>query len=138
MEAEAHAWAPIQVVTASGTSGRFRRIGCDLGDDRGRRFPVTNGSGTVYVYVYDGTAWKLQQALSPSTMDQSFGFAVAIAGDSLLVGTGGLYGYRRSNGKWSGRGDGVDDSSRKRRSTKARGLSSLNSLPTAPLLGGPR
>lgn len=46
------------------------------------------GAGAAYVYVFDGTAWQQQAYLKASSPDGNdwFGGAVAISGDTIVVG----------------------------------------------------
>ena len=73
-----------------------------------------NNNGAAYVFVRSGTTWTQQQKLtaSDSTADDEFGNAVAIKGDSVIVGShfadlpsnasaGSAYLYRRSGTVWS-------------------------------------
>jgi hypothetical protein len=71
--------------------------------------------GVAYVYIRDGATWMLQQTLSASDdeteADDSFGFSVAISGDTIVVGAlgdcgGGLlagaaYVYVRTGTSWT-------------------------------------
>lgn len=70
-------------------------------------------SGSVYVFVRSGATWSQQAKLLPSdgTAGDSFGFSVAIAGDTVLVGAywntelgygaGAAYVFVRSGTTWS-------------------------------------
>ena len=57
-------------------------VGADLDDDSG-----TN-SGNAYVYTRTGTIWALQEKLTASdgASGNSFGFSVAVNGDTIVVG----------------------------------------------------
>lgn len=67
------------------------------------------GAGAAYVFAWDGAAWAQQARLQPEVsawqdaLGRHFGRAVALDGDSLLVGTaaGTAYLYTRSGGTWS-------------------------------------
>ena len=72
-----------------------------------------SGTGSAYVHVRQGTNWVLQQKLAPiglSSGDQ-FGFAVALNGDTLVVGapfdgsqgpiTGTAYVFDRQGTNWT-------------------------------------
>jgi FG-GAP repeat len=71
-------------------------------------------TGAAYVFARAGVAWTQQQKLSPQDgrPDDFFGQAVALAGDTVLVGAlahdppagqdaGGAYVFLRSGGTWS-------------------------------------
>ena len=73
-----------------------------------------NNNGAAYVFVRNGTTWTQQQKLtaSDSTADDEFGNAVAIKGDSIVVGShfadlpgnasaGSAYLYRRTGSVWT-------------------------------------
>ncbi|MFH1108024.1 MAG: PxKF domain-containing protein [Planctomycetota bacterium] len=64
--------------------------------------------GSAYVYVLSGGVWILQQKLTPSdaAADDTFGYSVAIEGDTIVVGaagdgSGSAYVFVRSGGVWS-------------------------------------
>ncbi|MEO6690099.1 MAG: choice-of-anchor D domain-containing protein [Dokdonella sp.] len=74
------------------------------------------GPGAAYVFVSDGTNWIEQAKLvaDDGVQDDAFGTAVAISGNSAVVGapkqgsqagvdleTGALYAYARSSGVWT-------------------------------------
>jgi hypothetical protein len=46
------------------------------------------GKGAVYVFTWNGTSWDNAELADPSilTVDESFGWSVAISGDKVLVG----------------------------------------------------
>ena len=71
-------------------------------------------SGAAYVFVRSGGDWVLQQRLLPSdpTAGQSFGVAVAISGDTIVVGSqntkvgsndnqGAVYVFTRTGSVWA-------------------------------------
>jgi hypothetical protein len=66
-------------------------------------------SGSAYVYVRSGSAWTQQQKLLPSEIADAiyFGWAVAISGDSIVVGglrlndDGAIYVFVRSGATWT-------------------------------------
>lgn len=74
---------------------------------------VGNDSGAVYVYVRSGTSWSLQQKLVAldSQPGDAFGRAVALEGDTLVVGadgddeggvdSGSAYVFTRSGTTWT-------------------------------------
>jgi hypothetical protein len=68
------------------------------------------GNGAAYVYVQAGTSWSLQQELTASNgaSGDQFGYAVAISGNTILVGAGGrssgqgaAYVFSRSGTTWA-------------------------------------
>ena len=70
----------------------------------------TNNEGAAYVFVFDGTAWSEEAQLlaSDASGADSFGFDVAISGDTIVVGapyddsqTGSVYVFVRSGTVWS-------------------------------------
>ena len=78
--------------------------------------PEVNGfnidAGAAYVYVREGTLWSFQQKIQPGLPQEAhFGWAVAIEGDTLAVGSpedlfpcpcpGSVYVYDRSGGSWT-------------------------------------
>jgi FG-GAP repeat protein len=83
-------------------SGDTVVVGSPYDDDAGP------GSGSVYVFVRNGTSWSQQQKLAPSDARDSllFGDAVAISGDTIVVGSPGVsfgaaYVFVRSGTSWS-------------------------------------
>ncbi|MBZ0115182.1 MAG: FG-GAP repeat protein [Thermoanaerobaculia bacterium] len=97
-----------------------RRVAIDgntvvIGDDIGENdFGVSTGA--VYVYVYDGLDWTLQQKVTSAdgVAGDNFGIAVSVAGDILAVGatgvddvtssfseSGAVYIYQRTGTFWS-------------------------------------
>jgi hypothetical protein len=81
-------------------------IGSPSDDDHG------NASGSVYVYARDPTGWSLQQKVTAvdATQDEHFGQAVALSGDTLVVGAidvagstpwgGAVYVFRWTGESW--------------------------------------
>jgi hypothetical protein len=81
----------------------------------GTRFhdAVATDAGAAYVYTRSGSTWSLQQKLTPSdgALEDWYGFSVAVAGETLAVGsfshdaagtnTGAAYVYTRSGSTWS-------------------------------------
>jgi hypothetical protein len=74
----------------------------------------TTGRGAVYVFVRSGTTWTQQQQLiaSDGTMGDNFGTAVAVSGDTILIGAlnhavgansrqGAAYVFVRSGSTWT-------------------------------------
>ena len=85
-------------------SGDTIIIGSPGDDDDG------NASGSVYIFVRNGTTWTEQQKITATDGDalSFFGSAVAIDGDSAAIGaynknsrTGAAYVFTRSNVTWS-------------------------------------
>jgi hypothetical protein len=62
--------------------------------------------GAVYIYRKTGSAWALEQKLTPPApeVDGWFGIALALSGDALLVGASGnseAYVFRNNGSNWS-------------------------------------
>jgi hypothetical protein len=72
-------------------------------------FSNPSREGAVFVFVWNGTAWVLEQRLTASDADpgDEFGFSVDVEGDALVVGAtdawfgGAAYVFQRSGGVWS-------------------------------------
>jgi hypothetical protein len=70
---------------------------------------AASGSNAAFVYVKDaGGVWSLQQELTPSDAGGSFGIAVAVHGDRIVVGAntarnivGAAYVFERSGTSWN-------------------------------------
>ncbi|MCG3131766.1 MAG: hypothetical protein FLDDKLPJ_02571 [Phycisphaerae bacterium] len=66
--------------------------------------------GAAYVYRFDNTEWELEAALLPPRFSLHVGFAVAIDGDTAMVGasdhgpSGEVLEYRFSSGRWTAAG----------------------------------
>jgi hypothetical protein len=72
-----------------------------------------NGDGAIEVWTRSGNVWSLQQRIEPAdlALHDAFGWAVAINGDTLAVGSpfadamggdsGAVYVYTRAAGVWS-------------------------------------
>ncbi len=82
-------------------------IGAERDDDLG------TDSGSAYVFVRSGTSWSEEAKITPSdgTADDRFGGAVALEGDTALIGargnnqspgtdSGAAYVYVRNSGNW--------------------------------------
>ncbi|MEM6397609.1 MAG: hypothetical protein AAF741_14770 [Bacteroidota bacterium] len=78
-------------------------VGAFQDDDNG------NGSGSAYVFRYDGNDWVEEQKLLPTdgAMNDAFGVRVALLGDLALVGafgddngTGSAYVFRFDGSSW--------------------------------------
>ncbi|HQU82687.1 MAG TPA: hypothetical protein PKY59_06170 [Pyrinomonadaceae bacterium] len=90
-------------------SGNTAVVGANL-DDVG----ANNNQGSAYVFVRSGEFWSLQQKLTASdgAANDSFGWSVAISGDTIVVGAyeatvggitfkGSAYVFVRSGTTWS-------------------------------------
>jgi hypothetical protein len=76
---------------------------------------AASDAGSVYVYVFDGSTWRFQAKLlaSDAAAGDHFGVAVAVSGDTLLVGadldsdngtwSGSAYVFERQGGQWTER-----------------------------------
>ncbi len=75
---------------------------------------TTLNQGSAYVFVRSGSAWSLQQRLTASdgAAGDEFGYSVAVAGDTVLVGAryadidnkanqGAVYVFTRSGSTWT-------------------------------------
>jgi hypothetical protein len=92
---------------AVGLSGATAVVGADGDDDKG------DLSGSAYVFVRNGSAWSQQKKLvaSDGSAGDAFGAAVAVHGDTAVVGahyddplgdsSGSAYVFQRTAGKWS-------------------------------------
>lgn len=89
-------------------SGNTLLVGSPLDDDHG------SGSGSAYVFTFSGGAWTQQAKLTASdaASGDTFGGALAIEGDTAVVGSvrndhaggsnaGAAYVYTRTGGTWS-------------------------------------
>ncbi|PHP65408.1 hypothetical protein CSC94_18785 [Zhengella mangrovi] len=83
-------------------SGDTVVVGANADDDGG------SGSGSAYVFVRSGTSWSQQAKLraSDAATDDQFGWSVAIAGNTAVVGTystsaSSAYVFVRSGTTWS-------------------------------------
>ena len=87
-------------------SGDIAVIGAHDNDDNGE------GSGSAYVFRYDGSAWVEEQKLLPfdGVVGDGFGLDVAISGDTALIGawgdddngedSGSAYVFRYDGSSW--------------------------------------
>jgi hypothetical protein len=93
--------------TAVALSGDTAVIGAPLNDE------IYNDQGTVYVFVRSGGTWTMQQKLwvNDGAEGDCFGAAVALSGDTLVVGAAGddiganydqgsVYVFTRNGGWW--------------------------------------
>jgi FG-GAP repeat len=88
-------------------SGNTAVIGADRDDDKG------TDAGAAYVFVRSGTSWTQQAKLTAAdgAANDNFGFAVALSGDTALVGSifnsevasgaGAAYIFVRSGTSWT-------------------------------------
>ncbi len=113
-------WSQQQKLTASdgganhdfgysvAVSGDVSVVGASAG------FGTTLGSGSAYVFARSGTTWSQQQKLTASdgVNGDSFGIAVAVSGDTAMVGAfsddvgtnanqGSVYAFVRAGTSWS-------------------------------------
>ena len=66
------------------------------------------GAGAAYVFRFNGTDWVEEQTLTPSTVSGGFGNAVAVQGESIVIGaqsggssqSGAVFFYRYVSGAW--------------------------------------
>ncbi len=71
-------------------------------------------AGAVYIFVFGGGVWNLQQKISGSTAKGQFGFAISIYDDKLAVGapwattynntSSSVYLYKRTGANWANTG----------------------------------
>ena len=92
---------------STAVEGNTLVVGAYLDDDSG------NDSGSAYVYGWDGDSWELEARLTASDAgaEDQFGYSVAIAGDTIVIGaneatengvkTGSVYVYTRTGGAWT-------------------------------------
>ena len=108
-------WTEQQKLLASdGAAGDG--FGADLALEGGTALigaPTDDGSGSAYVFVFNGSSWIEQQKLVGSTVtaDGYFGQSVSLSGDTAVVGAylddtgaavaGAVYIFTRSNGVWT-------------------------------------
>ncbi len=90
-----------------GLSGNTALIGANDDDDNG------SDSGSAYVFVRAGVSWAQEAKLlaTDGTANDDFGHAVALSGDTALIGapddvpngwvTGSAYVFQRTAGSWS-------------------------------------
>ncbi len=92
------------VVGAPGDSSAATMIGGDQSD------ASAPNDGAAYVFVRNGTTWTQQAYLkgSKTAADASFGYSLALSGDTLVVGApqesgslGAAYVFTRSGSTWS-------------------------------------
>lgn len=123
-------WGSAYIFVRSGTAwgSQYKLVASDgaLGDSFGDSVALSGGTaiigapvhehsgifaeGAAYVYVLSGSQWLLQAELRANdpTADSLFGQAVAIDGDTAIIGANGVNGFRgaayiftRSNGVWT-------------------------------------
>ena len=80
--------------------GDIAVVGAFLADSSGP------SAGAAYVFSYDGGNWSVKQQLSPDEATLKFGASVAVAGDTILVGSprDNLNGISAGGGKAAGSG----------------------------------
>src|SRR5436190_2526964 len=88
------------VVGSTGEASAATGVNGDQSDNSAR------GTGAAYVFVRSGTSWAQQAYLKPSHGGEAaFGFAVAISGDTAVVGdeesSGAAYVFVRSGSTWT-------------------------------------
>ncbi len=85
-------------------------IGAEYAQELGDGVHETNPPGAAYVFVRSGTTWSEQQKIRPDDSDygDNFGNAVAIDGDTVVVGAkdkharrGSAYIFVRSQDSWA-------------------------------------
>lgn len=114
-------WTEQAIVKANAADAPFDDFGQSLALDGDtlavgaisyRRGPSVPQVGRVYVYVRNGTVWTLQATLEADDAGpfMTFGWSVALAGDTLLVGgpgndnlarPGAVYAFQRSGTTWT-------------------------------------
>jgi len=67
---------------------------------------IGGSAGSAYAFVRSGTVWTLQAKLTGNRANEQFGTAVALSGDTALIGApwedaGSAYIFMRSGGAWS-------------------------------------
>jgi hypothetical protein len=94
-------------------SGNYAVVGGGGGWTNNETNSSPPGGGQIYIYFFDGTNWTLQQTITDpnGSASQTFGFAVDIDGNNIVVGdpfqdqpngnTGRAYRYTRSGSNWS-------------------------------------
>jgi hypothetical protein len=110
-----------QLTVADGSAGDFLGWSVALSGDTalvgspGDQVGAVPWRGCAYVFVRSGSSWILQQRLTAAdagTFDDELGYAVALSGDTALVGSpnvgandeGAVYVFVRSAGVWTQQG----------------------------------
>lgn len=112
MARDARAAGPSSQSSIAGTTGAFLGYSVAVSGTTAAVGAMNDdgGNGAVYVYVQTGSSWSLQQEVvaSHGSSDDQFGYAVALSGDTLLVGAssgnqgqGAAYIFVRSGAVWS-------------------------------------
>lgn len=100
-------WNPQAVLTSSdgGNQAAFGRSVSVSGDSV---LVGASGQQAAFVHVRSGSVWTFQQKLAVTPAASLFGFAVALEGDTALVGaygvgssTGAAYVFTRNGGSWA-------------------------------------
>jgi hypothetical protein len=113
-ELQAGAWVETaQFVPDPATSDRALGVAVDIDGARAAIGAArTNDRGATYVYADGGPTWALEERLQPANLGTfaTFGDAVALLGDTLVVGayqdtalgwlTGAAWVFERSGGAW--------------------------------------
>ena len=105
-------WAQTSKITASdrAVDGYFGESVSIDGDYAIVGAPTYDGSGSAYIYHYNGTSWDFIQKLAPGDLvsGDRFGNSVAISGDYAIIGAahqtlwkGSAYIFQNSAGTWS-------------------------------------
>jgi len=114
-ERQGAAWAEVQRLAPDpATSDRLFGVDVDVdGDTAVIGATRTNDRGSAYVFVAQGPGWIQQQRLQPANLGTfaTFGYSVALLGDSLVVGayqdtvlgnlTGSAWLFERVGTQWS-------------------------------------
>lgn len=86
----------------------FSRSVCIDGDTAvvgapGEDTEVGRSTGSVYVFIHDGTSWSRQAKLLPDIDGKGFGASVSIEGDTAVVGSGSglVYVFVRDETSWT-------------------------------------
>lgn len=107
-----------KLLAPDGNAGDWFGSAVAISDDTaivGAPNAIENGiaTGSVHIFVRNGTEWKHQAKIAPSAgaLYDQFGYALAIAGDSILVGApaddevtadaGAAYIFKRSGTTWT-------------------------------------
>jgi hypothetical protein len=105
------ALAEVKLTASDGAA--WDRFGCSVSIDGERMvvgaFGDNSGSGSAYVFRYDGTDWVQEGKLTPSdgATGDYFGYSVSISGDRVVVGaygddtcSGSAYVFRYDGKGW--------------------------------------
>jgi hypothetical protein len=87
------ALAEVKLTASDGAA--WDRFGCSVSIDGERMvvgaFGDNSGSGSAYVFRYDGTDWVQEGKLTPSdgAVEDYFGYVVSVSGGSVVIGAVG-------------------------------------------------